>query len=146
MKVSGHLINLDTGLFCLFQSPAAARAHDGSGLPSIQVSLPPPANAQPNGVTVCTVHPEGWLSTPNDAALVRVIRGPAQVLVTIYQSPGQGLQRAPKLQVLQLSSNGQQDGLSRRTAWMVATNAVLKPNAPLEFLEEADVMAHVQRT
>lgn len=34
LRVSGHLMTLDAGLFCVFQSPGAPVAADGSGCPA----------------------------------------------------------------------------------------------------------------
>ena len=41
LKVSGHLMTLETGLFCVFQVPGSPSANDRSGLPGVRVSLPP---------------------------------------------------------------------------------------------------------
>ena len=35
LKVSGHLMTLDAGLYCVFQPPGVAPANDRSGLPGI---------------------------------------------------------------------------------------------------------------
>src|SRR4029079_1138941 len=41
LRVSGHLMTLDTGLFCVFQAPGSPSADDRSGLPGVRISLPP---------------------------------------------------------------------------------------------------------
>jgi hypothetical protein len=41
LKVSGHLMTLDTGVFCVFQAPGTPAANDWSGLPGVRISLPP---------------------------------------------------------------------------------------------------------
>ena len=105
MRVSGHLMTLETGLFCIVQTPGARRAEDGSGLPGVRISLPPGAASRPQAVSISAFRPDGWLSGTADAALVRVSDGPAQILVTIYQAPGVGPENAPRLQVLRLAED-----------------------------------------
>ncbi len=100
LKVSGHLMTLDTGLFCIVQSPS--RSLDAaSGLPGVRISLPPGPQGRPESVSISTFRPDGWLHGMGDAALVRVTGAPAQVLVTVYQAEG-APDSAPKLQVLRL--------------------------------------------
>ena len=147
LKVSGHLMTLDVGLFCLFQSPPGQGGDDGSGLPGVRVSLPPNANVRPDAVTISTFRQDGWLSTRDDAALVRVASGPAQILVTIYQSPAHRPEAAPRLQVLRLSAEGQQTAPSphpsRPAGAAVPALAAVNGTAPAPG--EADVVAPVQR-
>ncbi len=121
LRVSGHLMSLPAGLFCIVNEPGGAR----DGLPGIRISPPPSGNAD---VEIAGFRPDGWLAANGDAALVRVHRGPAQVLVTIYQSPN-GPDAAPKLQVRQLIG-----GEAPQRAEAVV------PQKP----EEMDVMAHIQ--
>jgi hypothetical protein len=100
LKVSGHLMTLDTGLFCIVQTPS--RALDAAaGLPGVRISLPPGPASRPEALSISTFRPDGWLLGGGDAALVRVLNGPAQILVTIYQSPT-ATDGAPNLQVLRL--------------------------------------------
>ncbi len=89
---------LPAGLFCIFNEGALGVAQH-AGLPGVRISLPPMGN--PN-VEISGFRPDGWL-TNGDAALVRVARGPAQILVTIYQLPNEP-SAAPKLQVRQLAA------------------------------------------
>jgi hypothetical protein len=147
LKVSGHLMTLDTGLFCLFQSPSAQGGNDGSGLPGVRVSLPPNADVRPDAVTISTFRQDGWLSTRDDAALVRVASGPAQILVTIYQSPGHRPEAAPRLQVLRLSAEGQLPAPAPQPPLPVAAAAPASPAATgaAPVPGEADLLAHVQR-
>jgi hypothetical protein len=100
LKVSGHLMTLDPGLFCIVQMPSRP-SEAGSGLPGVRISHPPGPASRPEAVSISTFRPDGWLLTGGDAALVRVLGGPAQVLVTIYQSPV-SKDNAPSLQVLRL--------------------------------------------
>src|SRR5271166_1907375 len=81
LKVSGHLMTLDSGLFCVFQSPGPPLGPDGSGLPGVRISLPPYLNGYSESVTISTFRQDGWLNARDDAALVRIASGPAQILV-----------------------------------------------------------------
>jgi hypothetical protein len=143
LKVSGHLMSLDTGLFCLLQSSVPDRGT--TGLPAVRLSLPPNTNGRPNAVTINTLRPDGWLGS-HDAALVRVAGGPAQVLLTIYQSSGQPAQPAPKLQVLQLSPDGQQPARVPQPTRKVSAEARTAAYSAGHFPEQADLVAHIQRT
>ncbi|MBN9509401.1 MAG: hypothetical protein J0I21_09850 [Alphaproteobacteria bacterium] len=100
MKVSGHLMTLDTGLFCIVQTPTRS-GDPAAGLPGVRISHPPGPLGRPEAVSISTFRPDGWLYGMGDAALVRVLQGPAQILVTIYQAPD-ATEGAPNLQVLRL--------------------------------------------
>jgi hypothetical protein len=102
LKVSGHLMTLDAGLFCIFTPPGSPVPDPNSGLPGIRLTLPPGPVFRPESITISTFREDGWLGGWNGAALVRVSRGPAQVLVTIYQAPNTKTE-APKLQILKLA-------------------------------------------
>lgn len=105
LKASAHLMLLDPGVFCVFHSPGAAAPDPSTGLPGVRLS-PAPAQGQFTGqVTLSGFNGDGWLAGSQDAALVRVSGGPAQILVTIYQSPDSA-QEAPKLQVFRLTQPG----------------------------------------
>lgn len=132
LRVSGHLMTLDTGVFCVFQAPGSPAADPSSGLPGVRISLPPGPAGRPEAVSISTFRPDGWL---DGAALVRVTQGPAQVLVTIYQSPRQGPEGAPRLQVTKLSGE-------------VAPSAAAAPAPQLAAAPaaESEIIAHVQRT
>ena len=102
LKVSAHLMRLDPGVFCVFNSPGTAAPDTRTGLPGVRISQAP-APGEFNGiVTLSGFNSDGWLGGPEDAALVRVSGGPAQVLVTVYQARD-ARQDAPKIQVLRLS-------------------------------------------
>ena len=103
LKVSGHLMMLDTGLFCVVQTPARA-ANASTGLPGVRLSLPPGPAGRPEAISIATFRDDGWLGCMGDAALVRVTNGPAHLLVTIYQAPNaEG--GAPNIQVMRLLDN-----------------------------------------
>ena len=105
LKVSAHLMTLDAGLFCVFNSPGAPPPDAVTGLPGVRLS-PAPAPAGSSGtVDISGFNAGGWLGGGNGAALVRVTGGSAPVLVTSYQDPS-GQQDAPKLQVIRLAEAG----------------------------------------
>lgn len=100
LRVSGNLMTLDTGLFCVFPIPGSPLPDPTTGLPGVRVSQAPGLAGRPAAVSISTFRDDGWLD--GSAALVRVTEGPAQVLVTIYQSPKQTRETAPRLQVMRL--------------------------------------------
>ena len=102
LKVSAHLMTLDAGLFCVFNTPGAPPPDPATGLPGVRLSAAPVPAGSGGTVDISGFNPGGWLGGGNGAALVRVTGGAAPVLVTIYQDPS-GQQDAPKLQVIRLS-------------------------------------------
>lgn len=120
LKVTGHLMSLPAGLFCIINEPHA-QPH-ASGLPGVRISPPPYGGAH---VEISGFRPDGWLAATGDAALVRVKKGPAQILVTIYQLPSLP-DAAPKLQVRQLIGQ---------------TEAAVPATPPPE---KVDILAHIQ--
>lgn len=131
LKVSGHLMALDPGLYCIVQNPSRA-AEAASGLPGVRLSLPPGPLGRPEAVTIRTFREDGWLHGAGDAALVRVAGAPAQVLVTIYQSPNADPANAPNLQVVRLL-----EAAARQAA-------PAAPPAGAGAPQVMDVLAHVQ--
>jgi hypothetical protein len=142
LKVSGHLMTLDSGLFCVFQAPGSPSANDRTGLPGVRISLPPGPAGRPEAVSISTFREDGWLNSHDAAALIRVANGPAQVLVTVYQAPTAAPDNAPRLQVMRL---GPEAGGETRTppAAMPTGGAAAAPLVPPD---EAGVVVHVQRT
>jgi hypothetical protein len=138
LKVSGHLMTLDAGLFCVFQAPGSPSPNDRSGLPGVRISLPPGAAGRPEAVSISTFRDDGWLNGQDTAALIRVANGPAQVLVTVYQSPTAPPDSAPRLQVMRL---GPEQGGEARAPAPMPSAAAPQAVAP----ENADVVVHVQR-
>ncbi len=113
------MMSLPSGLFCFVNEGVNVRQ---DGMPGVRIS-PPPSGAQ--NVEITGFRPDGWLNADGDAALVRVPRGPAQVLVTIYQLPHLA-DSAPKLQVRQL------------------LGAAEMPAGGAELLASSDMLAHIQ--
>lgn len=137
LKASAHLMSLDTGLFCVFQANGTPSANAQSGLPGVRITLPPGAGGRSDAVSISTFQADGWISGQDTAALVRVSRGPAQVLVTVYQAPGASPDSAPRLQVMRLGPE---------PAAAPPGSAARSGQATMVSAEEADVVAHVQRT
>jgi len=102
IKVSANLMTLDAGLFCIFNAPGSALPDAATGLPGVRVSIPPGPVFRPDAITITAFRDDGWLGGWNGAALVRVTRGPAQILVTIYQAPNTTAE-PPRLQILRLA-------------------------------------------
>jgi hypothetical protein len=128
LKVTGHLMSLPAGLFCIVNEPGPGK----NGLPGIRISPPPNGNAD---IEIAGFRPDGWLATNGDAALVRISRGPAQILVTIYQSPNQA--DAPKLLGRKLRGGAD--------AGPAATPVQGTPQAATPAQStKMDVMAHIQ--
>ncbi len=147
LKVSGHLMTLDAGLFCVFQAGSAPTPE--SGLPGVRVSLPPGPAGRPDAVSISTFRDDGWLAGGEGAALVRVAQGPAQVLVTVYQARDASAEQAPRLQVLRLSSQGatasQAIGpVSGRSGPQAVGAGAGMQSVPAPA--DAELVAHVQRT
>jgi len=100
LRVSGNLMRLETGLYCIVNK-AVAHADAQSGLPGVRLSPAPGIDSRPEQVEITAFRADGWLSGFGDAALVRVYAGPAHVLVTVYQSPNHP-ELAPNIQVVKL--------------------------------------------
>lgn len=135
LRVSGHLMTLDAGLFCIVQTALGTAKAAYSGLPGVRLSLPPGALGRPESVSISTFREDGWLGSGEGAALIRVAEGPAQVLVTIYQAPEATPEQAPRLQVLRLTGDAAANVAQGRA----------KGTAPGAAPADADVVAHVQR-
>ncbi len=104
LKVSAHLMTLDAGLFCVFNSPGSSPPDNRTGLPGVRLSAAPATADSDREVSISGFNASGWLGGEDGAALVRVSGGPAQVLVTIYQDPDTD-HAAPKLQVIRLTED-----------------------------------------
>jgi hypothetical protein len=137
LRVSAHLMTLETGLYCVFPTPGSPDPDPVTGLPGVRVTPAPSISGRPEAVSVSTFRADGWLA--GTAALVRVTDGHAQILVSVYQNVGQRQDAAPRLQVMRLSKepNGAASGHGVGTGNSAAT----APNGP-----SPEIMAHVQRT
>ena len=106
LKASAHLMRLDPGVFCVFNSPGTAAPDPSTGLPGVRISAAPAPGGNGGVVTLSGLDGDGWIGGADGAALVRISGGPAQVLVTVYQGANSA-QEAPKLQVLRLTEAAQ---------------------------------------
>lgn len=140
LKVTGHLMTLQTGLFCISHA-AGQQPPTQAGLPGVRVSLSP--TSAPGNVQIVTFEQDGWLGGRNNAALVRVLRGPAQVMITIYQEMTTQ-HPAPRLQVLQLSAEA--DSNSNLQPVAAPTLAPAEPaKTSVAPQSKPEVGAHIQR-
>jgi Clostridial hydrophobic W len=138
LKVSGHLMALDVGLFCIVQKPSPA-ADASTGFPGVRISLPPGPISRPDAVSISTFRPDGWLHGAGDAALVRVLGAPAQILVTVYQAPN-ARDGAPNLQVMRLL----EPAAAARPAVRAGAAAPAPAGAPATAPKVMDMVAHIQ--
>jgi hypothetical protein len=129
LRVSGNLMTLDTGLFCVFPVPGSPPPDPTTGLPGVRISQAPGVTRRPGAVSIRTFRDDGWLE--GTAALVRVTEGPSQVLVTIYQNPQQTREAAPRLQVMRLDT---------------PPAPPVQPVVPAPSAAEPEAIAHVQGT
>lgn len=145
LKAGAHMMVLDAGIFCIFHAAGQAPAGP-AGLPGVRISRAP--GTPPGIVTVSTFEEDGWIGGSNGAALVRVMRGPAAVLVTTYQEPGSA-HAAPRLQVAQLAGP-----VATAPAQTVVSDAASVPPAPkvpepvaapVTEAASKDISAHIQR-
>lgn len=136
LQVSAHLMTLESGLFCVFQTPGSPAPDPVTALPGVRITPAPGIAGRPEAVSVSTFREDGWLN--GTAALVRVTDGTAQILVTIYQNKGQDA--APRLQVLRLSGDAASPSAAATAA---PSGAPAEPQAATPLNPE--VMAHVQR-
>ncbi len=130
LKVTGHLMTLPPGLFCIINetNPGAAR---NNGMPGVRISPPPAGSAN---VEISGFRGDGWLSADGDATLVRIRKKPSQILVTIYQLPHEA-DAAPRLQVRQLLGANE----------LPADNAPAAAAAPATPAPaQVNLMAHIQ--
>jgi hypothetical protein len=131
LKVTAHLMRLDHGLFCIVQTPAARHEPDAAGLPGVRLSVPPSSA----GLSIASFRPDGWLSGPADAAIIRVTEPSASLLVTVYQNIA-STDPAPRLQVIRL---GEEAAAARPP---LATAG--QPQAPIPPRNRPEIVAHQQ--
>ena len=142
LQVTAHLMSLETGLFCVFQTPGSTPPDQATGLPGVRITPAPGLAGRPEAVSVSTFREDGWLN--GTAALVRVTDGSAQILVTIYQQKGQDA--APRLQVLRLSAEPTAaDALTPGAPAPAQPNLKVTAGEPATPEPNPEVMAHVQR-
>ena len=131
LKVSGHTMTLEPGLYCVFNAPGGPVQAADSGLPGVRIT-PAPGRAA-SLVTVAGFQGDGWIGS-DSAALVRVSSQAAEVLVTVYQA-SDSTGAAPQLQVVRLS------GEAAAGAPSADAKAAATKRAPVP--EKVEVVAHV---
>ena len=144
LKVTGHLMTLQTGLFCISHA-AGQQPPTAAGLPGVRISLPPVS--APGNVQIVTFEQDGWLGGRNNAALVRVRRGPAQVMITIYQEMNTR-HDAPRLQVIQLSAESDPLPVPVPAAVPVTSEVATPQEAPpaeAPVVQKPEIGADIQR-
>ncbi|WP_216850863.1 hypothetical protein [Acidisphaera sp. L21] len=140
LQVSGHLMQLDAGVYCVYHSPGSTAPDPQTGLPGARLTLPPGPPAR--GVSIVSFRDDGWIGSLDSAALIRVMQGPAHVLMTIYQAVG--ATQSPRLQVTKLVEGVQT---------LAAKQGIVAPpgyeeevgEAALEPVDDAEIAAHIQR-
>ena len=136
LRASAHLMTLDTGTFCVVNGSAKAADDLISG---VRVSVTDPTDSN---VAIASFRSDGWLAGAGDSALIRVLNGPAQILITIYQPTGVA-ESPPKLRVLRLSEAA--SGVEPAEA-PVAGPAPAVRRPVMVLTEPHDIIAHIQRT
>ena len=131
LKVSGHLMRLEPGLFCIVQTPSKA-ADPRTGLPGVRISAAPGSQPNPASLQITSFRGDGWLNGTGDAALVRVGGAANHVLVTIYQAAN-ARDGAPDIQVLRLLDG--EAGPARVAAPVAAPSTAPVP---------VEIVAHIQ--
>ncbi len=139
LQVSAHLMQLDAGVYCVYHSPGSAPPDAKTGLPAARLSLPPGIISR--DVMITGFREDGWLGSLDSAAMIRVTHGPAQVLMTIYQSAG--VNQPPRLQVTKLVE-GVPNGSAGHPGVPQAAPSGDRPAVSPE-MENPEVAAHIQR-
>lgn len=140
LKATASLMTFDAGLFCVFISPEQSTTMNG--YPAVTVTQAP--NMPTGVVSIKTFDDGGGISghgtTGAGAALVRVSRGPAQIMVTTYQVPDSTLP-PPGIQVARLSAPPQPGEAVSAQESSAPQDGVPSPEASAT----AEVAAHIQR-
>lgn len=142
LKVHASLMTFDAGLYCVFLPPEYA-AQSVNGYPAVTVTQAP--NMPAGIVTIKTFEDDGVISSSHGsgagAALVRVARGPAQVMVTTYQAPDSTLP-APGIQVARLSG---EPVAAAAAAPAGSTQSPVAAPQPAPAGATPELAAHIQR-
>ncbi|PHI94174.1 hypothetical protein BG621_08155 [Parasaccharibacter apium] len=144
LKAGAHVMTLDAGVFCVFHAPGQMEAGP-SGLPGIRISRAP--GSPEDAVEVVTFAEDGWMGAANSAALVRIRRGPAGIMVTTYQD-GQTGGEAPRLQVIRLIGGVPAGQVAGENVASIATGEAGTGRASVSGAAGQgthEVIAHVQR-
>jgi hypothetical protein len=110
VAVASNLVRLDPGLFSLSLVPGPTDRN--TGLPAIRLSLPPGPAGRREAVSISMFRSDGWSSVGDEPALLRVLPGGAEVLVTLYWNVSDGGASAPSLRLVRLNPDGAVTGVS----------------------------------
>jgi hypothetical protein len=135
LKVSGHTMALDPGIYCIFNAPGSTLPEPGTGLPTVRISAAPGVAA--GEVDESCLDSQGWIG-PSTATLVRVSRARSNVLVTVYQALDTKAD-APQIQVVRLTEAPEASAPAATAPVKAAPAAATKPAAP----KEVTVVAHI---
>ena len=102
--VASRLIRLDPGLYGLSLMPGPTDRV--AGLPAVRVSLPPGPPGRREAVSISTFRSDGWVSMGDEPALLRVLPGGAEVLVTLYWNTLDAAAMSPPLRLVRLNPEG----------------------------------------
>ena len=143
LKVSGHTMALDPGLYCVFSAPGSVAPAVDTGLPTVRISAAP--GAATGRVEVVGLHPGGYIG-PDSATLVRVAEARSAVLVTVYQAKNTRAE-APQIQVVRISGDTQAVPPAAAAAMTgdaaVTGEAAVGLLAPARTPREVHVVAHI---
>lgn len=142
LKVSGHTMALDPGLYCVFGAPGSVAPAAETGLPTVRISASPGYSA--GAVEVVGLNVGGWVG-PDSATLVRVAGARSNVLVTVYQAKDTKAE-APQLQVVRISGPAEPAPAAPKVeaataAGPAASRAVLQQATKGQ--QEISVIAHI---
>lgn len=104
VAVASRLIRLDPGLFSLSLMPGPPDR--ATGLPALRLSLPPGPPGRREAVSISAFRSDGWSSMTDEPALLRVLPGGAEVLVTLYWNLSDGGASPPPLRLIRLNPEG----------------------------------------
>ncbi len=146
LQVSAHLMQLDAGVYCVYHSPGSTPPDPQTGLPGARLSVLPGASGR--GVTISGFRDDGWLGSLDAAALIRVLQGPAQVLMTIYQAK-HSQHEPPRLQVTRLvegmpAASAQSGGGNGKDAAGEGLELANGQTLSEEAVSDAEIAAHLQ--
>ena len=109
LKVSGHMMSLEPGLYCVFSAPGGAMPDPSTGLPVVRITAAPGRHS--GRIKTVGMETEGWIG-PDAATLVRVTDARSELLVTVYQAID-SRSEPPAIQVVRIS--GVQDAMQAAT-------------------------------
>ena len=71
LKATAHLMTMEDGLFCVFNTPGAVPPDAATGLPGVRITAAPGQGGFPGTVGISGFNAEGWLGGDAGAAVVR---------------------------------------------------------------------------